>query len=228
MYAKIEIKGILEVKTGLHIGGSSAFAAIGAVDSPVIRDVITNLPIIPASSLKGKLRTLLARQYNKNPFAEHDKDEPRILRLFGIANKLDKNINECEKIRTRLLFRDLHLANMDELKQYGLNSATEVKFENTIKRTTAVANPRQIERVIRGTKFEVSIIYDAFNTDEIKEDMNLLADGMKLMEYDYLGGHGSRGYGKVKFSDIKLQTVIGQVDKSLLENCQKMFDDVLN
>ena len=55
MYAKIEIKGILEVKTGLHIGGSSAFAAIGAVDSPVIRDVITNQPIIPASSLKGKL-----------------------------------------------------------------------------------------------------------------------------------------------------------------------------
>lgn len=220
MYAKIEIKGILEVKTGLHIGGSSAFAAIGAVDSPVIRDVITNQPIIPASSLKGKLRTLLARQYNKNPFAEHDNDEPRILRLFGTAKD--------SKTRTRLLFRDLHLENMDELKQFGLHSATEVKFENTISRTTAVANPRQIERVIRGTKFEVSIIYDVFNNDEIKEDMNLIADGMKLMEYDYLGGHGSRGYGKVKFSDIKLQTVIGQVDKSLLENCQKMFDDVLN
>lgn len=221
MYAKIEIKGILEVKTGLHIGGSSAFAAIGAVDSTVIRDVITNLPIIPASSLKGKLRTLLARQYNKNPFfTEHDSDEPRILRLFGTAKD--------SKTRTRLLFRDLYLANMDELKQFGLHSATEVKSENTISRTTAVANPRQIERVIRGTKFEVIIIYDVFNTDEIKEDMNLLADGMKLMEYDYLGGHGSRGYGKVKFSDIKLQTVIGQVDKSLLENCQKMFDDVLN
>ena len=220
MYAKIEIKGILEVKTGLHIGGSSAFAAIGAVDSPVIRDVITNQPIIPASSLKGKLRTLLARQYNKNPFSEHDSDEPRILRLFGTAKD--------SKTRTRLLFRDLHFANMDELKQFGLHSATEVKSENTISRTTAVANPRQIERVIRGTKFEVIIIYDVFNTDEIKEDMNLLADGMKLMEYDYLGGHGSRGYGKVKFSDIKLQTIIGQVDKSLLENCQKMFDDILN
>lgn len=39
MYAKIQITGIIEVKTGLHIGGSSAFAAIGAVDAPVIRDV---------------------------------------------------------------------------------------------------------------------------------------------------------------------------------------------
>lgn len=31
MYAKIKIFGDLYVKTGMHIGGSSAFAAIGAV-----------------------------------------------------------------------------------------------------------------------------------------------------------------------------------------------------
>ena len=30
MFAKIEITGTLEVLTGMHIGGSSAFAAIGA------------------------------------------------------------------------------------------------------------------------------------------------------------------------------------------------------
>ena len=41
-------------KTGMHIGGSGAFAAIGAVDSPVVKDVKTNLPMIPGSSLKGK------------------------------------------------------------------------------------------------------------------------------------------------------------------------------
>ena len=56
MYAKIQITGIIEVKTGLHIGGSSAFAAIGAVDAPVIRDVRTNLPMIPGGSLKGKIQ----------------------------------------------------------------------------------------------------------------------------------------------------------------------------
>lgn len=49
MFAKIEITGTLEVKTGLHIGGNGAFAAIGAVDSPVIRDVRTDDPIIPGS-----------------------------------------------------------------------------------------------------------------------------------------------------------------------------------
>ena len=65
MFAKIEIRGIIEVVTGLHIGGSTAFSAIGAVDSPVVKDSLTNLPLIPGSSLKGKMRTLLAKQYNE-------------------------------------------------------------------------------------------------------------------------------------------------------------------
>ena len=42
MYAKIQITGTIEVLTGMHIGGSSAFAAIGAVDSPVIKDAREN------------------------------------------------------------------------------------------------------------------------------------------------------------------------------------------
>ena len=37
MYGKIVIECKLKVQTGMHIGGSSSFSAIGAVDSPVIR-----------------------------------------------------------------------------------------------------------------------------------------------------------------------------------------------
>lgn len=72
MFAKIEISGKLEVVTGLHIGGSSAFSAIGAVDSPVVRDSRTNMPMIPGSSLKGKMRTLLAKRYNQTVAATPD------------------------------------------------------------------------------------------------------------------------------------------------------------
>ena len=61
MYAKVRISGDIEVKTGMHIGGSSAFSAIGAGDSSVILDVRSNLPMIPGSSLKGKMRSLLAK-----------------------------------------------------------------------------------------------------------------------------------------------------------------------
>ena len=58
MFAKIEISGIVEAVTGIHIGGNDQFSAIGAIDSPVIRDKMSDNPIIPGSSLKGKFRSL--------------------------------------------------------------------------------------------------------------------------------------------------------------------------
>lgn len=64
-FAKIKFSAQIRLETGLHIGASNAFAAIGAIDSPVIKDPITNLPIIPGSSLKGKMRTLLAKGITK-------------------------------------------------------------------------------------------------------------------------------------------------------------------
>ena len=221
MFVKLEITGTLEVLTGMHIGGSSAFAAIGAVDSPVVRDTFSDLPIIPGSSLKGKLRALLAQEYNGRtlPSKSCDDDDPRILRLFGSAKK-----NQIR--RSRLLFRDMTPSNMEELRAYGLNSATEVKFENTINRLSAVADPRQIERIIPHTKFALSIIYNVQEAEEAVADLELLAEGMRLLEFDYLGGHGSRGYGKVKFSDLQLRPVVGEIDHDLLTQCKQVFEGV--
>lgn len=223
MFAKIEITGTLEVLTGMHIGGSSAFAAIGAVDSPVVRDTFSDQPMIPGSSLKGKMRALLAQKYNDRKHLPDsyscEDDDPRILRLFGSAKK-----NQIQ--RSRVLFRDMMLSNMKELREYGLNSATEVKFENTISRMTAIANPRQIERAIRGAKFDLSIVYNVQEADEVIPDLQLLAEGMQLLGFDYLGGHGSRGYGKVKFSDLQLCPVVGEIDHDLLTQCQQVFEGV--
>lgn len=221
MYTKFEITGTLEVLTGMHIGGSSAFAAIGAVDSPVVRDPLSDRPMIPGSSLKGKLRTLLARQYNRDPLTTADSDDPCILRLFGSAKKGQIRLS-------RLLFRDMVLpdTSMQELREGGLYSATEVKFENTINRLSAVATPRQIERVIRGCKFDVNILYNVEEPDEAVEDISHLAEGLRLLEYDYLGGHGSRGYGKVKFSDLQLRPVMGEADPALLAACRAALDEV--
>ena len=84
MYTKILIQFDLEVVTGMHIGGSSAFSAIGAVDSPVIRDALTGRPIVPGSSLKGKLRTLLARSFagDIQKMPEFRDDHPAVLQCL--------------------------------------------------------------------------------------------------------------------------------------------------
>ena len=218
MYAKINITGTIEIITGMHIGGSDAFAAIGAVDSPVIKDVRTNLPMIPGSSLKGKMRSLLARQYNTSVAAKPDDDDARLLRLFGCAKK--GNVH-----RSRIIFSDMVMVNADELRNQGIQSLTEVKFENSINRATAGANPRQIERTIRGSEFEMDLMYEVENESEVVEDITVLASGLRLLEYDYLGGHGTRGYGKIKFHDVYADVVIGNLDPALLSECNRILSD---
>lgn len=214
MFSKIQITGTIEVVTGMHIGGSDAFAAIGAIDSPVIIDPLSRKPIIPGSSLKGKMRALLAKAYNLT-VVNHNDDNDRISRLFGSSTN--------DKLMTsRLIFSDMILANYDELHSKGLDSITEVKFENTINRKTSIATPRQIERVIRGSKFELNIIYDVLEDyqDQALDDIKILVEGMKLLQYDYLGGGGTRGNGKIKFSNVTADTVIGELPQE--------FEDMIN
>lgn len=216
MLAKIEISGVIEVVTGLHIGGSSAFSAIGAVDSPVIKDIRTNQPMIPGSSLKGKMRSLLAKQYNQYVAEKPDDDADCLTNLFGSAKK--NNVKT-----SRLLFSDMFISNMDELKHAGLTGATEVKFENSISRTTAVANPRQIERVVRGALFPVQLIYEVKEEEHMLQDFEIIKQGFRLLEYDYLGGNGSRGYGRIKISDLQAEVVIGDVSEEIMEQCNEIL-----
>jgi CRISPR-associated protein Csm3 len=45
--------------------------------------------------------------------------------------------------------------------------------------------------------------------DEIIPDFENISQALKLLSMDYLGGHGSRGYGKVTFSDFKIEVKSG-------------------
>lgn len=233
MYAKIRISGKIELLSGMHIGGSGAFSAIGAVDSPVVKDRLTGLPLLPGSSLKGKMRSLLARMYNETFAKLPDYDDAKLLRLFGSAGQGkdgEKNVRV-----SRVLFSDALMSNWESLEKRGLTSMTEVKFENTINRATSVANPRQIERAVRGSEFPLDLIYeiapssempDGPSEDEIAEDMEILSQGMRLLEADYIGGSGSRGYGRIKFHDIQVAKVIGSADDALVSRCQEYFKNI--
>ena len=203
---KLVIEGTIVLKTGMHIGGSSDFPAIGAIDSPVVRDTLTRLPLIPGSSLKGKMRYLLAKELNNGILLnEPNNDQDEILRLFGSSEK--------DKIRrARLKFNDIKLSNLAELETFNVSS-TEVKFENTIDRKTAVANPRQIERVIAGSKFDFEIFYNLDDIKEVEKDFENIKQGFDLLEFDYLGGHGTRGSGRIAFENLSVITAIGNFEK---------------
>ncbi|WP_314015099.1 type III-A CRISPR-associated RAMP protein Csm3 [Leptotrichia wadei] len=206
---KFIITGKIKVLTGLHIGTSGDFSAIGAVDNIVIRDTVTNKPIIPGSSLKGKMRYLLSRtKYNDNSTLtmpnikeECNKKYDEIKRLFGSSEK--------PITLSRLQFCDMLLREKDYGRDVEFDLPyTEIKYENTIDSVTCVANPRQQERVPAGSEFDFRLIYNIENTEnmeeEVKCDFKNILLMFELLEDDYLGGHGTRGYGRVKFEDLKL------------------------
>ena len=58
--------------------------------------------------------------------------------------------------------------------------------------------------------------------------MEVIAEGMKLLQYDYLGGNGSRGYGKVTFSNVLAETVIGDVPDEMLKQCNQILQEGIN
>lgn len=198
MAGKWIIHGDLKVLTGLHIGGSGGFSAIGAIDSPVVRDKHTGWPIVPGSSLKGKLRALLARSMEApgQPPAKLE-EEPEILqRVFGSARPVRP---------ARLQVSDAFLINKGDFP--SVVDVTEVKFENAIDRISGQANPRQIERVVSGAVFRVVLVYREEDPAQTPEDLKLLADGLRLLQIDYLGGHGSRGSGRVSFENFRVESM---------------------
>jgi len=216
LQGRVILSGEIETKTGLHIGGSPGALAIGNVDLPVIRDARTNRPYIPGSSLKGKMRSLAEKltgapqnksigrdvnihvaedsgQYNKywvNP-------------VFGVPGEIKFDV----PAPNRLIIRDVPLSGESAQELLAAKTDlpfTEVKWEAAIDRVTSAAAPRQIERVPAGAVFgPMELVFSAY----LKDDAALfdhLITSLQLVEDDYLGGHGSRGSGKVAFRKLSV------------------------
>ena len=219
---KLLIKGTLKLITGLHIATSGNFSAIGAVDTIVIRDSVTNKPMIPGSSLKGKMRYLLARtKYNSSLETKEIKVENEcIKRLFGSSVPI---------IISRLQFQDSLLSDksIEEFKEVEFDLPyTEIKYENTINRATGIAKPRQLERVPAGSEFDFKIIYNIEKIEDLKEDMENILLMIDVLEDDYLGGHGTRGYGRVKLKDFSLEVkTYTEENKKELITIEKEIDN---
>jgi len=222
-----QITGTIVLKTGLHIGAGDTEMRIGGTDNPVVRNPLDGQPYIPGSSIKGKIRSLLEWQLglvtasNGKPFsfqhlAKVDSADARsLLRLFGGAPGGDVDDLIAAIGPTRLAFWDCPL-NADWLARIRARNllATEAKSENSINRIAGVAdNPRFNERVIAGAEFDFRISLKVIDGEGL---LPLVLRGLKLLQADSLGGSGSRGYGKVEFTALKLdgQSIQPEFDAS--------------
>jgi len=224
---KYVIKGSIEAITGIRVGGASNSMSIGGIDNPIIRNPVTGFPYIPGSSLKGKMRSLLDLFYGSvTSDGETMQDESKITsRLFGMATKDKKRFS-------RLIVRDANLIEDSiDIRKTEL-PYSEVKYENSINRITAEANPRPVERVPAGAKFSFELVLNIlegdkkFGNEKDSEESKLIDTiflGLRLVQDDYLGGYGSRGSGQVAFEVNEIYCLDGKFyeeDKSVnkLEN----------
>lgn len=229
---KYILRGQIMCVTGLHVGGSVAGIEIGGVDNPVIKDPLTEMPYIPGSALKGKLRSLqewnlgliAKHSQHQNKYAAYDchelKDDPLKLdanrktrwenvfvlaRLFG-PSSTDDDVRQTAG-PTRLTVRDTFPSGTTKdkwLEWLGEGIYTEVKTENSLDRVTSEATPRPIERVPAGSEFDFEMILDVYRDDDY-ELFRALFTAMRLLENSALGGSGSRGHGQIEFRDLKVR-----------------------
>ena len=199
---KIKINTSITLITGLHIGGNSENVEIGGIDNPVIKLASKgDVPYIPGSSLKGKMRCLL-EQAAGAPKVGLD---AKVNNLFGIT---ESKTNNTSNQPSKIIVRDAMLS--DDSKNMLLDCDnldmpyTENKFENVIDRVKGIAqHPRQTERVPAGAVFNAEFIINIWDDDDEQELLSLFEKGICLLENDYLGGSGSRGYGQIKFGEMK-------------------------
>lgn len=211
----LTIKAQLVCVSGLHIGAGDTEMHIGGIDNTVIRNPLTNVPYIPGSSLKGKIRSLLewrsgAVREKPLSLADYQNGERRdvlsILQLFGVGGG-DQLTNEKALVLgpSRLSFWDCEL---NEAWRKSIDDAnlltTEAKSENSINRISGVADhPRFTERVVAGARFDFRLSMKVLERDE-EGLLRTILSGLRLLEADSLGGSGSRGYGKVKFENLTI------------------------
>ena len=191
----------IELLTGLHIGGSSDTFDIGGADSTVIKNPLTKEPYIPGSSIKGKLRSLLTQKYGvisgQNIVFKDDREGKAFRNIFDNVEYENATIQT-----SRAIFRDASLTEASKSKletTLGKGIYTEVKAENSISPLKGkAANPRFIERVPAGAIFNGEIILHIYENDDEVLLKKGLKEAMEMLELNYLGGNGTRGYGKVK------------------------------
>jgi CRISPR-associated protein Csm3 len=226
LIGKLVLDGVLHCETGLHVGAGKGSLEIGGSDNPVVKDAFGR-PYVPGSSLRGRMRALLEQATGMAVPSElvyisrrkgqevrvHQSDRPddEICLLFGRSpGRMERVAGEAleggaaSPARLAVYDAPLDAASITPQMRENLDDElTEVKSENAIDRITSMANPRTIERVPAGARFHARFVMDIL-CEEDAALIPLFLQGLRLLEDDALGGGGSRGSGRVRFSGLKL------------------------
>lgn len=222
---KLIIEADIVCDTGLHIGAGKGSLEIGGADNPVVKDAFGR-PYVPGSSIRGRLRSLLEqadgislsemvflsrRKGQEVRIHQSDRPDDDVCILFGRnPGRMEKMNGEALETHSatpaRLTVCDAPLdpdSITAQMRENLDDELTEVKSENAVDRITSQANPRTLERVPAGARFKSRMIVDLL-CDEDRQLPARVAEAVRMLEDDTLGGGGSRGNGRVRFSSVRV------------------------
>ncbi len=223
---KLIVEGEIQCQTGLHIGAGKGSLEIGGADNPVVKDAF-GIPYIPGSSLRGRLRSLLEqtlglavpselvylskRKGQEVRIHHSDKPDDDVCVIFGrnpgrVEKVSGETIEAATATPARLTVYDAPLvvdSITPQMRENLDDELTELKSENAVDRITSQANPRTLERVPAGARFRLRMVLDVLCPED-KPLLGRVAEALRLLEDDALGGGGSRGNGRVAFSGLTL------------------------
>lgn len=222
------IYGTIEAVSGLRVGGEKEVEIGGIDNPVIRNPLTGLPYIPGSSikgKMRSLIEWSLGGKYlsedTKHPHQCNEPDCP-VCRVFGAAAEYGGGSDLEEEgasgqqqpgkrsIRgpTRLLVRDANLTEESRRELERMNREkglfyTEAKQEVFIPRLGGPANPRTTERVPAGAKFTFEMVYRVYDTNdngEIDEKyfQQVVKKALKLLEIDGLGGHTSRGYGKIR------------------------------
>ena len=218
---KYFIEGELVVLTALHIGSGKEEAEH---DAPFMKE--DGNFYIPGSSFRGYMRTKLERfLLDENNFKFKDKktqdllNMADILLLFGYTNLFskEKNVSQIEdRIEEKLGFSKedrknfssmagrIHIADMPITSDVNSVRRDGIKIDRNTGATEASAK-FDYDIIPAGAKFKFTIELE--NIEPYQLDLIALALKDIYDEGDLFGGKLSRGIGKCKLENLKIQYV---------------------
>ncbi|MGB9877935.1 MAG: type III CRISPR-associated RAMP protein Csx7 [bacterium] len=231
---KVILRGYVEVLSSLHIGKGRALAPDTPSDNPVIKDFLGR-PFIPGSSLKGSLRSIVESFVRAYPHSSlkacdvlenpciNDREKPSDEQL------LKKSCDVCllfgsPWVASRLSFIDLPI--IDETRWHEL--LLQVRDGVAIDREAGIASPQRkydYEIVPAGARFKLEILCE--NVEDY--ELGLLFTAFELLNkgFAHLGGHSSRGCGRVRVEIESCEDIKGEEIMEVIRGVRKevKFED---
>jgi CRISPR-associated protein Csm3 len=223
---QVEIHGALRCVTALRVGVGRGSNEVSATDLPVLKDAMDR-PLIPGSSLKGVLRSLVESVLRAIP--EREVDAVRWACDPFVAPCVDPRDDPQETERMKLKERVEHKrAKMKGLcracRTFGAQGlASHVIFRDArargpvhVERRDGVAIDRDLGRVSGARKYDFEVVAEGSRFDfgvaidsadpwqegAIVLGLDLLAEG-----FARVGGATSRGLGLVALDDLQVKVL---------------------